>query len=297
MRGGSSIVTDIFFRIASAGGVSHDDPITTLYDKNINIHSPLVQEKSESSLTKKSIVGIFRELPNWIWGSDVSRCQKILIIRDPRDCLVSLFYIRKKHSITPEGNSKYDIPNGFYIDGIDHFCLAYQRYFRQKYDAYVEFLTCFPDTVVIRYEDISSNISNFIEFVINVVAMQGGDVDAMRKEAAVILSTVQMVKKNNENTSVHGRSGAKLQFINELKGETIRELSSTFLSHLLYFGYQPKILSFENTVDKKINNECGSMDQMDSLIKFNQIIAAENGSRIQEIRKLNERLERIERLT
>lgn len=56
MRGGSSIVTDIFFRIASAGGVSHDDPITTLYDKNINIHSPLVQEKSESSLTKKALL-------------------------------------------------------------------------------------------------------------------------------------------------------------------------------------------------------------------------------------------------
>ena len=290
MRGGSSVVTDVFFKVAIAGGLPYVDPVTELYDQGVEIHSLLVQEKTEWALAQNnnSVIGIFRELPNWVWSNSFKNCKKVLIIRDPRDCLVSLFHIRKKHSLTLDQSN--NIPNGFNIDQIDHFSLVYQKYFRERFDAYLEFLACFPDILVIRYEDIIDNFGGFLELVISLLADQGGDVDAMRTEASVIASTVSMVKRNASNDGAHNRSGKSMQFISELKIETIRELTRTFSTHLSFFCYRSNVINFDKSFLFSRDDNEQVTSRLDYLIDFNRILAAENGARIEEIRQLKEQI-------
>src|SRR5262249_55228526 len=100
----------------------------------------------------------FRDLPPWLNGSDVlSRARKLVIVRDPRDMLVSLYY-SFKHSHwfpeiqTPQFEAEVGCMRQDTALGLDEFCMAYAwAYNRILWRLHTVLRD--QDVLVLRYED------------------------------------------------------------------------------------------------------------------------------------------------
>lgn len=298
MRGGSSIVAQVLQQLAMAAGVEYSDPASIAYDQNRSIHE--IDWAGLSTVEGEGkVYGIFRELPNWVNELDLRRFVKILVVRDPRDCLVSLYHARKFHSRNNASNDRYHIPILLDIDDIDQFCAANTKYFRDRFSSYAEFCQQRSDVLIYRYEDIAGNFPAFVDLCVQLL-----EIDKTHPKyadvighATLLKATITLERKVIAQES-HNRSGRAQQFLEELRGESIEELTRQFSQSLSYFGYGAPVraLSRENGGDANTAMSDGTAALVQALVDFNQLLANQNGERISEIAALSDRLGQLEKL-
>jgi hypothetical protein len=100
----------------------------------------------------------FRDVPHWLIGSDVlNRARKVVVVRDPRDMLVSLYYsVKYSHWFPPVQTPQFEAV----IDSwrraaelsIDEFCMASAWHFNAIFWM-MRMVLRDQDTLVLRYED------------------------------------------------------------------------------------------------------------------------------------------------
>ncbi len=100
----------------------------------------------------------FRDVPHWLVGSDVlRRARKMVIVRDPRDMLVSLYYsVKYSHGYpafqTPQFTAVIDSQRRDAELGLDEFCMAYAWSFNAIFWM-LRIVLRDQDALVLRYED------------------------------------------------------------------------------------------------------------------------------------------------
>ncbi|WP_159931141.1 sulfotransferase domain-containing protein [Oceanicoccus sp. KOV_DT_Chl] len=105
------------------------------------------------------IVGPLRRPLNVKFDHDI-----VLVLRDPRDCLVSMFHsFTKIHGGIPEEERERRIKKG-----IDGFCLQRLEDLASRYDIYIDEYLDKPNVTFLKYEDIflgdsDSWISSFLD--------------------------------------------------------------------------------------------------------------------------------------
>jgi sulfotransferase family protein len=156
-KSGSVLVNAIVQSVMSEWGVPVVDFSSQLYDQGVDIET--VQCDLRCLFTEKGYCySGFRELPRSMLGSaSIRSACKILIVRDPRDMLVSRYYSTKfSHGFAERGSPQFsrlmaELIKDSNMD-IDEYCLHYSWMINSQLLSHAAVISD-PKTLVLKYEE------------------------------------------------------------------------------------------------------------------------------------------------
>lgn len=197
-------------------------------------------DKSLFSLIRDGILYFgFRHLPSFlIDGSGLVRSRPaVLLVRDPRDALVSHYYSlgRGKHSShhLPRNNSQafVDRLEQTADASIDDYVVRAALNHRNKLQAYRDNLD-FSLVRVFRYEDVYFNKKSFINGIFDHFEIR------VSPQTLATVATAHDIRPLVEDPTKHIRIGAPGDHVNKLRPQTIVYLNEFFAATCADFGYQ-----------------------------------------------------------
>lgn len=156
-KSGSVLVNALVRDLVTECGVPFIDLPTHLFDRGIQIDTFQCELGALFPLKGCCFTG-FREVPPWLMGTDVLRhARKVVIIRDPRDMLVSLYYsVKYSHRYagiqTPQYQALVDASREAAEMDIDEYCIAYAWRFNSLFWQ-LSMVLRDQNALVLRYED------------------------------------------------------------------------------------------------------------------------------------------------
>jgi hypothetical protein len=164
----------------------------------------------------------------------LGRAKTILMVRDPRDMLVSLYYSVRYSHIAPGDAGK--ILNEWRSDAerhsVDEYALLAAFDYAERMRSYRD-LSASPLTKVFRYEDV---IYNKAEWVADICNHFGWDVPRERQREIAASGDVFPDKENCEK---HVRQVHPGNYKIKLKPKTISTLDDILAADMALFGYEP----------------------------------------------------------
>jgi hypothetical protein len=297
MRGGSSITFETIYRLYNSAGGKFNDIVGRLYATGYLLNEcPVELQTFEPT---DYIYGPFRDNPSWIENAiSESQPHLIVILRDPRDCLVSHYHItRKTHSLfTPAIKSRpaHEFQRATHYADINVHVLVWARYYRMVLQNMRRLVERFPRSIVYRYEDIRKCYPAWVDDVISVLGLPSND--AVQAERGKLASTVVLEKPFISNADAHHRSGASNTYADELCGEVVDELNFLFDEPLSFFGYRNQGLRQDFLAHRSIgsNSPSPTATELDPFRQHLSELDQENGYRIQESLDLRARISALE---
>lgn len=293
-RGGSSIISEIISVMAQSQGYEAVDIEGGHYDRGVPPEhiSPQV---FENIALNGYYYGPFRGASSPLRKADLRGLQKIVVVRDPRDCLVSHYYAMKNiHTSFSIGKNIDEMQKGREISlGIDDHCLDVVDDYREILRGLMSFLYRNSDAIVYRYEDI---FSNPMEWIMAMSARLGFVLSDEALAKAVVMADFVSA---SENEFAHKRQGRPGDHIQKLRGATIESISRSLEPELSLLGYGVTPARFAVRSESRSND---LLDQQLAALKCAIMeLATENGYRIEEgalnrecLAKISERLENME---
>lgn len=161
----------------------------------------------------------------------------ILMIRDPRDVLVSRYYsIAYSHPEPSKSGNKYKgfIKQRSYAKRvpIDEYVISESEKTHSVYRRYIDLLVeRYPEYYLTRYEDMIADFPNWLQSLLNYCQIEPSDqlLNTLIKEQEKI--------PRKEDKYRHLRKGIAGDYRNKLEQQTIEALNSRFESVLETFGY------------------------------------------------------------
>jgi hypothetical protein len=162
----------------------------------------------------------------------------ILMVRDPRDILVSGFYsMAYSHPLPGENSGKRE---GFLAKrkkaleiGIDAYVLQEAPRLQANLLRYYEkLLLPFPQTHLLRYEDMISDFPSFLDML---TAASGCTLTAADRD--ILIAKHRAEQPITEDIKKHTRKGVSGDYREKLKPETIADLHRILHAVAGYFGY------------------------------------------------------------
>lgn len=155
--------------------------------------------------------------------------KNVLILRDPRDVMVSLFYsMRYSHSLVSK--SMISIRQEAEKHDIDSYTFLRAQEFRKKYDSYKELLNQDYNTLYLRYDDLIDNPEISLKKVINFIGVR------INPETSKDL-IAHLKPTDSGSIYSHKRSGRSGEYKEKLKPVTIDFLNQQFEEVIPYFGF------------------------------------------------------------
>ena len=172
------------------------------------------------------------------------KVQAILLVRDPRDMLVSLYYSMRYSHPEPQKALTEDMAilparaDALKMQ-IDEFVLKMKQMYKINLAGYLRIIK--SDTLrVFRYEDV---IYEKVKLADSICDHFGWDIDSdVQRE---IVAKHDIIPRREEE-SQHVRQVHPGNFTKKLKLKTIRELEELFADEMAYFDYKPYKKSFFN---------------------------------------------------
>lgn len=158
-------------------------------------------------------------------------CTKIILIRDPRDILVSMYFsFGFTHGVSPNLELRdYQQKRREQVQTmtIDEYALAESSTLKMKFNMLNE-LIAQSNSVVLRYEDLINQFDRFYNDLSFVLPMQSENRKTLFEKSRPNLV---------ENPSAHKRSGKVLGCLEKLTKQTIQALDEEFADILRQFNY------------------------------------------------------------
>ncbi|TWB67819.1 sulfotransferase domain-containing protein [Nitrospirillum amazonense] len=300
-RGGSSICNQILSVLAQSCNYELRDIETEHFNAGVPV-SHISQDIFEGLERSQVYYGPFRSAPESLRKVSLRGIRKVMVVRDPRDCLVSHYYAMKNfHARFQIGKGLDEMEKGAPIDiDIDSHCLSVASEYKETLHGLAAFVYRNADTIVYRYEDIFQNPGAWVLDAIRRLNLTPTE-DAL-KDAMVLAN----FEATGENEFVHKRQGRPFDHLNKLKASTIEAISRVLDPELGMFGYgirplqlatgvavaQDESLRIEFTALKKAILDLA--EQNGFRIGETGELSRENGFRIDEISSLTRRLEALE---
>lgn len=174
----------------------------------------------------------FRELPPYLFNFDFQTFKKLLLVRDPRDMLVSFYYsTRFSHTIPPgeagdriqqeRAESEKITIDDYVIECAPKFIKAFKLYSGISDD----------NLRVFRYEDVVFNKQQWIKDICDYL-----DLELTEAQIKTIADKYN-VFPDQENPQAHIRKVTPGDHQEKLQAETIAALNQAFAEFLDKFGY------------------------------------------------------------
>lgn len=235
-KGGSTMLHNFFEVITGANKLCSLNPSGVFYENGI---SDAVYTKDESCLPvfcKRMIYFGFRYVPIFMLKNkrDFINSKSIVLVRDPRDCVVSAFYsFLKSHHIPSQDSqvlSEINKERKKHEDSsIDEYCLSEVHRFSEELAGYALFSS--ENVKFYRYEDIIFEKRKFFE---DVLYFLGVNISGASFDMA--LNMVDVFPEKEDVTS-HIRNVTPGNFKLKLKKTTIDKITSDNRSILQLYGY------------------------------------------------------------
>jgi len=170
--------------------------------------------------------------------NDLSDYLTVLMIRDPRDILVSSYYSTAYSHPLPSKRS--DKADDFYEKrantqqiSVDEYVLKESEIVLEVYERYIKLLIGkHPTCYITKYEDMVDNHEKWLTDLLRYCQLE---IDAKLKSK--LLSQNKRLKPKAENINDHMRKGIAGDFLEKLQPETISILNDKFASVLEQFEY------------------------------------------------------------
>ena len=175
----------------------------------------------------------FRYLPPYLKGFDLSKFRKFLLVRDPRDILVSHYFSMKKSHAIPEGemgNRLLQQRQNIQYLNIDEYALSKAQTFYNIFQSYIRMDDSFLKAF--RYEDIVFNKSAWIEDILRFLDLN------LEEDKIEAIASRHDIFPNVEKPDSHIRKVTPGDHKDKLKPETIKKLNDIFAPLLAKYGYE-----------------------------------------------------------
>lgn len=236
-RGGSSITARLVHILVKGAGWDIQDIGGTAYSNGVGLHD--IPESDFAALkVENTMIGPFREMPanaGPILGTDVN---KIIVFRDPRDCLVSHYFaFQNIHSSFKPGTATGLGPTGLgtevagVSEEIDDYMFKQLGVFKRTYMNYIEMCRATEGVMYSKYEDIAFDPLSWLAQVIDFLGISPG---SAATNQAVIEACFWRVSSDSLS---HNRQGQSGDFLKYLKPETIQVLNREFAEVFEFLGY------------------------------------------------------------
>ncbi len=173
----------------------------------------------------------FREMPNlWIKEFLPGR-KKIVLLRDPRDLLVSLYYSMKySHYINEKNQDLKKFRNSLQDIEINQFVVQEKENVKSKFDSYQN-LDHLDSVKLFRYEDIILSKKQWVKDMCDFLGLSLNE-----NQVREILNKHDIIP-TTENIQSHVRRVIPGDHLNKLNAEIIEELNEYFKDYLYKYSY------------------------------------------------------------
>jgi len=239
------------FSLHKAGSVLLDSVLRSLCDRVGLTYVSLMTEFFRLGLAEKDVpssasrvfadggycFGGFRSFPKTFEIPNLGRRKSVLLVRDPRDMLVSHYYsMRSSHpdpgralTTSMQGLSRRDAALKL---SVDEYALDYASYYARQLDRYIAVLEKNRGNFALfRYEDV---IFNKRQWIADICEAFDWDVSA---PAMSRIAKRNDIVPSAEDEGRHIRQVAPGDGMRKLQPETIEKLSAMFTQQFSFFGY------------------------------------------------------------
>jgi hypothetical protein len=161
--------------------------------------------------------------------SGMDKYKVILMVRDPRDILVSWYYsIAFSHSIPPLTSSRHEEyirkrKNAQEITIDDHVISESDRVFNILNRYQTELLVPYPHVYLTSYEKMTSNFKDWLKGLLDAT-----ELEISSQTYQKLVEDNRQVQPKEENIYEHIRKGKPGDYLNKLQPETIEYLNNKF---------------------------------------------------------------------
>jgi hypothetical protein len=182
-------------------------------------------------------LGGFRQIPHSFLGATaLRRLRKFMVVRDPRDMLVSLYFSTKfSHGFAVRGTPQFaqlmhQIIEDCGMD-LDSYCLLNSWIFNADFFLYRDIISD-PQTLVLRYEDFVYNKGLLASAICNWLSL-----DISQERLSAIIAPYEAIPIA-ERPDQHVRQAHPGDHRRKLKPATIAALNGVLGKFMATFGYQ-----------------------------------------------------------
>jgi len=228
-KSASTFLNILIRMLSDASGLIRIDPASYFAYNQEDVKKKLLSKKVLNNLfrTKGFIYGPIR------WNIAIQNIEKykiLLILRDPRDVLVSYYYsMRYSHVVIHndilqerELASKMTIDE-YVLYVVNEFLIVYRDYMKIFNLSNVKF---------IKYEDMINNPQQFLKDVQNFLNINLNEEDYQK----CLRELTPNIGK--EDVFKHKRSGKTKQFIEKLEKDTVKRLNTILHDVIEYYGFE-----------------------------------------------------------
>jgi hypothetical protein len=171
--------------------------------------------------------------------SEFDRYKVILVVRDPRDILVSRYFANGiSHREPPPESDKRDdflsIREQAENRSIDEHVLEKSRKLKRTYDSYLNhLLEDHPDVHISRYEDMTSDIEQWLDDLLSYIGIS----PPTEVKNEIVSEALEVQSRDEEDATKHVRKGEPGDYREKLSENTIDRLDNKFSDVLREFGY------------------------------------------------------------
>jgi Sulfotransferase domain len=184
----------------------------------------------------------FREIPRSFLGVPaIRKLRKIMVVRDPRDILVSRYFSTKySHGFSPRGTSQFaQLMRQIIEDAecdVDQYCLRCSWMVTSEFFLHRDIIRD-PSTLVVRYEDFIYDQAKLVRD-----ANEWFQLGLSTDELARISEKYGSIP-DAENPAVHVRQAHPGDHKRKLKPETIDALDRVLKDYMSAFGYRQYVVT------------------------------------------------------
>lgn len=166
---------------------------------------------------------------------DLSQYRTLLMLRDPRDVLTSLYFsVAYSHTVVDNQIGEKLLKNreAAQVKSIDSWVIEHASTFLNRYEFYCEHLLPSPDVCFLKYEQMVTDFSGWFEALNQFLALA----DVSKPLQAKILQEANFDVE--ENVNAHKRQVQPGDHKRKLQPDTIVQLDSMFESVLVALNYE-----------------------------------------------------------
>ena len=236
---GSSLLNQLGRALARANGRNYIAPSDQFFLENLRVRDYIADPALANILQPGNAYGGFRDMPVAFLGQPLfDDGPKILLIRDPRDALVSQFFsIANSHRIpdaAPESDGVAALLESSRREArewdIDTWVLSRARDMATTMSAYFTILGS-PTLTVVRYEDYIFEKRALISLIVTLFGWEADD------ELVGHMLGWADVRPEQEDPTAHIRKVTPGDHLEKLRPETIASLDEILREPLERFGY------------------------------------------------------------
>jgi hypothetical protein len=181
----------------------------------------------------------FRHVPNsFLGGTALQRLRKLMVVRDPRDMLVSRYFsIRFSHALEAKGTPQFvHVIRQVIADAemdLDRHCLFNSWIVNADFFLHRDIIAD-PQTLILKYEDFVYDKRYLASAICSWF-----NLDIPQERLSAIIAPYESIPVT-ERPDQHVRQAHPGDYRRKLKPETIAALNAVLAEFIATFGYQPE---------------------------------------------------------